>query len=241
MPFTKDDYILFLDTRTQDSNLGRFTDETPYGAPNQERADQANILLVAKMDEKENLTFLTGIDNTTPLTALNWTFPTLLDGAYRAFLINPFNYDNAETYDKQEVDENGVITQYADVIYHIGSQTFYKCIGDDVVGIQPSVTTDWEDSWEVFTDFESYILSDRDTITIHIHDDTVTFKFEDCLKDELSAMTDEILCGVCDKWEDLLKVVQMTLVLDETTSQNWRNKQTRAEVIITEGTKKFCC
>ena len=248
MPFTKDDFLLFLETRTQDSNKGKFVDQTPYGTPNQDRNTTANILVVAKMDENQNLVFIPNIDNTIPLSALGWYFTTtpnatktITDGAYRAFLMVFSLYSGAATYDKEEVDIDGLITQYADIIYHSGSNTFYKAIANSFTAIEPSVTVGWATYWEVFTNFSSYILSDRATVIIHIHDDTVTFKYEDCLKDELVDITDDILCGVCDKWEDLLKVVQMTLVLDETNSLNWQNKQTRGEVVIVEGTRKFCC
>jgi hypothetical protein len=250
MPFTKDDFILCLEARTQDSGIGRFRDETPYSVDgNQARNSTANVLVVAKMDENQELVFIPGIDNSDPLNALTWLFNTtpnaggtIKDGAYRAFYFIISPWVNNVNYQQQILDVDNVVTQYADIVYHAASESFYKAIqvsGPASTFYEPDVTVGWEAFWEVITDFSPEILNDQ--LIIHIHDDIVPFAFEDCLKDELVEIADDILCGVCDKWDDLLKPVKMALLLDAANSENWQNKATRAEVILLEGTKKFCC
>jgi hypothetical protein len=247
MPFTKDDFILCLDARTQDKTIGRFTDETPYAVNgNQARNTTANKLLIAKMDANQNLVFATVTPtDADPRVNLTYTFTTLAntggkvkDGAYRAFLFAVNLWYNNVDYQEQQVDGEGTITQYGDIVYHITSEKYYRALlpsGPGTTFYEPTVTY-----WEEYTgNWQDQILSDQ--LIIHIHDDIVPFNFEDCLKDELSEVADDILCGVCDKWDDILKVVKMTLLLDEANSNNWQDKQTRAEVILQEANKKFCC
>lgn len=251
MPFTKDDFILCLAARTADKTLGRFTDESPYSVgANQARNATANIVLVAKMDSNQNLVFTTVVpDDVDPLVSMNYTFTTIAnaggkvkDGAYRAFLIAHNFWLNSVNY-QPEIVVDSVVTQYGDIIYHVASEKFYKAIaisGPATTFYEPSVTLGWEDFWEEYTgNWQAEILNDQ--LVIHIHDDIVTFNFEDCLKDELSKIADDILDDTCTKIEDLLKPVKMALLLDESNSQNWQSKQPKADIILIEATKKFCC
>lgn len=245
MAFTKDEYILCLETRTQDTDQGKIKDETPYGAPNQLRSDRANFLIAAKMDENQNLTFLDGINNSDPLNSLEYFFPTLVDGAYR-FILSVFEKWGAGVNYQIEVQASGVITQYADIIYHVTSTKYFKAIqvnGPATSIVEPTVTVGWEAYWTEFVPSSTSIMPqiNTDQFVIHIHDDIVTFKFEDCIKDKLVDVGDEILCGVCDKWDELMPSVKMLLMLNEAQSENWQNKQPRADVIIKQATKKFGC
>jgi hypothetical protein len=143
---------------------------------------------------------------------------------------------------QDEIVDGETITQYGDIIYHQASAKFYKAIqvsGPATSVIEPSVTSGWEAYWTEVTDFSTQILNDQ--IIVHIHDDLVAFKYEDCLKDALVDLTDDVLCGVCQKWEDMYDYFRMELLLTGAESENWQNHPDRADFIITEATKKFCC
>ncbi len=241
MPFTKDDYILCLDTRTQDASKGLIKDETPYGGVNQLRTDNANVLVVAKLGENQALTFVANIDNSDPLNALQWYFDTDEDSEYRFFLMVVSLWVNNVNYQK-EILSGTTVTQYADIVYHPTSEKFYKAkevSGPATTFYEPTVTAGWETYWEEISDFTTQILNDQ--IIVHIHDDLVAFKYEDCLKDALVDLTDDVLCRVCQKWEDMYDYFRMELLLTGAESENWQNHPDRADFIITEATKKFCC
>src|SRR6478609_3397979 len=98
-----------LDTRSQDKTIASFKDTTVYGSPNADRDDEAHFIVIAKMDENQNLEFITNIDNTEPLTALIYQFTNSADGAYRLIEFIPNFYDAGTTYSKQTVDAEGNI------------------------------------------------------------------------------------------------------------------------------------
>lgn len=233
-------YILCLNTVSQDITTFKIQNETVYGGSYDDRGDNAEYLLVAKIDENQNLTFIDGIDNTLPLSALEWDITSEADGSYRAFYISIAPWLVGTDYVKEVLDEDDNIESYADITYDDG--VVYKAI-DDSTGVQPGVTSGWEDYWEIVTDLTTLIEYgiDKDSIYVHIHDDILDFQFQKCVRDELDDASDLILNGLCDKIEKLLPILKMQLLLDGARSNNWQDKQTRSEVILVEGKKKFCC
>lgn len=222
--------VFALQTRTQDSTIAIFLDETVYGSPELNRNQEAHFVVIAKMDENQQLAFISNIDNTLPLTQLTYTITQNADGAYRLISFNPLFYSTGANY---------VVGQ---IIYHVASLKFYKATGISGPATtvrEPSITAGWATFWSDTVDFTqevSNILVDK-----FISDDLITFRYEDCLVEELDAINDDILCGVCTKTEELLRVNSMQLLLAGANSNNWQNKQPKAEIIITEAAKKFCC
>lgn len=231
--------ILCLDTRSKDATIAVVKDETVYGAPNVNRNQEAHFMVIAKMDENEVLTFITGIDNTTPLTSLVFQFIQSKDGAYRFIQFNPAFYVGATHYTGETKDVAGVILTYADIVWEATTAKFYKAIHTDFVGIQPGVTVGWATYWQVNPDFTLEVSNNK--VDKYISDDIITFRYEDCLVEAVDCINDDILCGVCNKFEDLFKPLSMMLQLEGFNSLNWQDKQTKAEVDIVESTKKFCC
>lgn len=223
---------------TQDVTQAVFVDSTVYGTPNVDRNQEAHYILIAKMDENQILTFIDNIDNSDPLNKLEYQFINSIDGAYRLIQFNPTFYNNGTTYTK-EVQTDGVITTYANIIWHGTSGKFYKAIGTSFSGIQPSVTVGWEAYWQPDPDFKTQVASDK--LNIFIKDDIITFRYEDCEVERLDCIVDDILCGLCVDINKLFPILQQQLILDGANSENWQNKATRSEIIIKAGTKKFCC
>ncbi len=232
------DIALCLDTRSQDCSLAKISDESEYGVGGaDDRNDHAQYLLPYKMDEKETITFITGVDNSAPLTALEWSFVPTAIGAYRFFYLIILPWSDATAYVK-EVVTSGVITTYADIVYHGGA--VYKAI-DPSTDVEPGVDSGWEDDWEVVPDLTTLIgYVNKDTIKVHIHTDIITCKYESCLVDYFDDSADLILKGLCDDLTKILPTLKAQLLLDGAQSNNWQNKQTRSEVILVEAQKKFC-
>ncbi len=235
-------HILCLNGRYQDCSKLTITDETAYSlsAPDR-RQDAARVLFGAKMDENQVLTYIDSIVNTDPLTNLTWTFNSSGDGAYRFFYIDIPLYAPGDTYVKEIKDVNGFVTQYGNIIYHTTSETYYKAIGTSFSGIEPSVTSGWETSWEVYNiqGLKLELLSDK--IDVFTHDDVSDCAYSSCVVKTIDKNTDKELCGLCIDSEEFLKVIKMQFLLDAAESNNWQDKVTRSEIILKEATKKYCC
>lgn len=220
----------YLEIRSQDETLAVFDDYTIYGAPELNRNQEAHFIVIAKMDEFEKLVFITGVDNTDPLNTLKYPFTNSADGAYRLIEFIPTIWTGSLDF---------VI---GNICYHSSDGHFYKCIQNNGVSssvVQPGITGGWAAYWTIDPDFTLEV--ENSLVDKFIHDDVITFRYEDCLVKELDEVADDVLCGVCNKWEDLYKPMQMQLMLAATNSTNWQDKQTRSEVIITESQKRFCC
>ncbi len=229
--------IWCLRTRSQDSSLAVFADETVYGTPEKDRNEEAHFIVIAKMTENEILTFITDVDNSDPLNELEYPFSQAIDGAYRLVEFNPPFYAPATPY-KAEVSVDSIISIYANIVW--ATDAFYIAIVDSQ-DVEPGVTSGWATYWRLATeaDFQANVSSN--VLDTTIHDDIITFRYEDCLIEQLDNVNDDLLCGVCNKWEDLFKTLAMQLLLAGANANNWQDKQTKAEVIISQATKKFCC
>lgn len=233
--------IWTLADRTQDSSQATITDDAVYGGVENDRNEEAHFLVIAKMDENQVLTFITPVDNSDPLNSLSWTFTNSVDGAYRFVFFNPLFWSGVTSYSGQTVDGNGNILTYSNIVWGATAGAFYRVI-DGVAAftaVEPGVTAGWENYWAVITDFSAEVSNTA--VERFIHDDIITFRYQECLLEELDKVDSDILCGVCATYEGLFKVLSMQLLLDGMNSLNWQNKQTQAEVVIVQATKKYCC
>lgn len=232
------DIILCLNTRSQDCSLGKIKDESAYGIDGaDDRDDYAQYLLAYKMDEEGEITYIENVVNATPLATLEWDFDAQGDGAYRFFYLIIAKWLVGTAYIKETI-VNDVITVYADIVYHNG--VVYKAI-DPSTGVEPGVTLNWELDWAVVTDLRTLIgYVDKDTIEVVIHNDIITCSFEACIVELLDDTSELVLKGLCDNLEKILPTLKAQLLLDSANSNNWQEKQTRSEVILIEGAKKFC-
>jgi hypothetical protein len=233
------DYVLCLQGRYQDCSKATIADETAYTAPSNTRDSAYRYLIGAKMDEDQNLKWLTDLVNTTPLTQLSWTFTTQGTGAYRFYYISVPFYNSGATYTK-EVISDGVISSYANIIYYPGNQTLYKAIGTNFIAIEPTVSDSWENYWEVFdpTLFDTQLNST--TIEVFRSDDIITCEYETCILDRITELEDEAICGVCINDQAFMELSKMEFLLDAANSNNWQDKATRSETILKEAMKKYC-
>jgi len=235
--------VLCLSERYQDCSKFTITDESVYttSAPDR-RQDIANILVGAKMDENQVLDYITGLDNSEPLSQISWLITSKGDGAYRFFLVGVPLFNPETTYVNQIVNGSGAITRYPNIIYHVASETYYRAIFSSFNGIEPTVTDGWQTYWEAYdllTNIQTYLASDK--FSTLIHDDGFYCNYESCLLKKIDSITDKELCGICPDNEAFNTVLRMQFMLDAANSNNWQDKATRSEVIIKEATKKYCC
>jgi hypothetical protein len=230
------DKVLCLTERYQDKTKFTITDESEWldDAPDR-REDAARILVATKMDEEQQLEFI-AVLNTDPLATISWLITSSGSGAYRFFYIDIPLWDTDEEY-VAEVITDEVVTTYANFVYH--NEVFYKAIADNDA-VEPGVTSGWEDYWEEYDgDFHEQIESD--ILTIHIHDDISTMEYEECIMDKVDVRTEAELCGACCSDTEFLNLIKMQFFLDSANANNWHDKAVRAEVILQQATKKFCC
>jgi len=237
-------------TRTQDETVAVVNDLTNYGAPEILRSAEAHFMVIAKMDENQVLTLLTGVDNSAPTSALSYTFTQGLDGAYRFICFIPPAWSGATAYVAETRDSNSPsnLLTFASIVWHASDSKFYKCILANT-NIEPNVTTNWANYWKVITDFSAEIapIGVNQTILVNnicptfITDDIVTFRYEDCLRDEIEEVSDDILINNASSWQELFQPVAMQLMLAAANSLNWESKAPRADLVVQQATKKFCC
>lgn len=232
MAILAEDQVLCLPQRWQDCSMFSIKDETEYDSDvaGDGREDAARIMVAAKMTEKEALTFISGLDNSSPLSAIEWDITSEGDGAYRFFYFNILFYGGATEY----IGGDNPSIVYNDSVYYIAIAE------DTFTAIEPGVTSGWEDYWE---EYDIANLKDQianTSLDIKIHDDIVTCNFENCILASLDKIPDNILCGLCVSSEQLDTLLTMDILLDGANSKNWQQKAPQAETILREANKKYC-
>lgn len=133
-----------------DVYAGVVTDTTPdYGVGgNPARNAAANYLLWSKTDSDGNRVFT----NPSPgnvLTVLTWDVITLTAGWYERMLMRIQFYNPATAY-VPEISSNGIISQYASIVYYGTTDKVYKC-KLATTGNAPTDTTYWEEVTDLST------------------------------------------------------------------------------------------
>lgn len=237
-------YKLCLNERFQDLSKLGITDSSIYGTTNPDRRiDAARFLIGAKMNDQQVLSYIPTIINTDYINQVEWQFDNAGLGAYRFFYISVPFYSSIVSYVKPIINSNGSVTQYGNIVYDAG--VFYKVKSDATASpfsnIEPGVTSGWENYWEVISEdsFKNEYLNDK--ITVFISDDISTGEFDQCLLDTLSDLTDLELLNTDPTSPDYFNVLKMELMLDSAESENWQGQATRAETILINSKKKYCC
>lgn len=133
-----------------DVNSGVVADTTAnYGTGgNQARGDAANYLLWAKTDENGNRVF-SNPNFGNVLSIMSWNVTMAVGGWYERMLLRVQPYNGATAY-VPEIEVNGVITQYASIVYYPTENKVYKCIVAST-GNLPTNGTYWEEVTDLST------------------------------------------------------------------------------------------
>jgi hypothetical protein len=177
-------YELELESEQVDCSAATIKDVSDYQG--ELRTDKANLLVIAKMSSSGVPTYLSGIDNTSPLSAIVWNFPTATDGWYRFNLIRLSLYSASPVNTLAEVkDGNGVITQFATVLYHTPTSQVVKAKTTGSISVQPGAVG-WQTYWEVITDLS--VLVSYGTIEVLVDGQLIDCYHRDRLRDQLDAI-----------------------------------------------------
>jgi hypothetical protein len=109
---------------------GLITDATTnYGLDgNPARNELANFLLFSKNDV-DNLRSYYEVDNSSPLTAIEWVVPTHVSGWAQATLLMISLYNPITAYTGEVLDAGGLIVIPGSIVYFTDGRV-YKCIQD---------------------------------------------------------------------------------------------------------------
>jgi len=178
---------------TQDSNdvnAGVVADTTAnYGTGgNQARGDAANYLLWSKTDENGNRVF-NNPNFGNVLSIMSWSVTMAVGGWYERMLMRVQPYNGATAY-VPEIEVNGVITQYASIVYYPTENKVYQCIVAST-GNLPTNSTYWEEVTDLGT------IVDNTNIEIDIENTYVRSIVDDKIKRLFAAIGRN--CGCDDK------------------------------------------
>ncbi len=145
-------------TFTQNLNgiTGRITDSTPdYGiGGNPLRGDSANYLLYSTNATNGQRTYY-NISTSLPLSQLAWDVSTDIMGWTQATLLRIQIWSGANNYLEEQEDGNGIITEYASIVYYGNTDKVYKAIQDNV-SIAPD-DPGGDDYWEEVSDLTELV------------------------------------------------------------------------------------
>jgi len=179
MPST---YKLQLVSEQADLSSATIEDVSDYVG--EARSDKANFLVVSKNNKSGTPTYL-AVDNSAPVSAMSWNFPTAIPGWYRFNMIRLPLYSTSPITTQQEISSMGVITQYATVVFHTPTQQVVKALTTGSVSVQPG-QGGWQTYWQVISDLSQ--LVDYGAIQVLVHGDLIDAQFRDVLRDELDAI-----------------------------------------------------
>lgn len=176
-------YELELQSEQADASAATVADVSVYTG--ELRGDKANILVVSKNDKNGTPTYLTGIVNTSPLSALTWVFSTVLDGWYRFNLLRIGIFSSGPISTVAEVSSGGIITQYATILYYTPTQQVVKALTTGSVSVMPGAGG-WQTYWSVVTDYST--LVNYGAIQVLVDGELIDVRFRDALRNDLDAI-----------------------------------------------------
>lgn len=170
-----------------DVNSGVVEDTTPdYGeGGNPNRGDAANYLLWSKTDSGGNRVY----DNPSQgnvLSNMSWNVNTPKSGWYERMLMRVQPYNSMTTYVPQ-VESNGIVSQWASIVYYQSTNKVYKCI-------QASTGNAPTDGayWEVVTELGDIIANIN--VSVKIQNTYVRSTVDEKVKKLFVQMGDKCAC-----------------------------------------------
>lgn len=193
------------------------------------RGDKANFLVVSKNDKVGTPTYLV-VSNPLPLSQVEWTFPTALDGWYRFNLLRLALYTASPINTVHEIKNvSGVITQYATVVYHTTTQQVVKAKTTGSITVQPG-EVGWQTYWDVVSDLST--LVNYGPIQVLIHHDLIDVRLRDKYRDLLERLKDKFIIGDNAKGPEFDKTELLSFMLDSINALNWENKSSEMEETV---------
>lgn len=210
-------------------NCGEFTfkNETDYAPA--VRADAAEILIAAHVDEDSIENFIT-VDSTPYTSKLEYLINNSKDGHYRFELLRFPIHDNtgATTYNPEVRDGNDIITTFADLVYYTNTGKYYKNILQTSAVLPDAVNG--ATYWEEILDFTDSEVRTNTTIEAGVFNDIHDCRARKCTKDELYKIT----CKDpnCLDVKTLLPYLKKAVYLAGARAKNSDDQPEKAETIL---------
>ena len=205
-----------------DVNAGVVADTTPdYGTGgNPSRNAAANYLLWCSLTSGGVRTF-NNPNFGDVLTIMAWDVVVTLSGWYQRILIRIQPYNNGSSYVPQ-VESNGVVSQYASVVYYPSTNKVYKNILA-CSGIVPTNTTYWEEVSNLST------IIDNTNVSVTITNTYIRSTVDQKLKEKFKQIGRN--CA-CDDTQVKLAVKLNALLVSANAEVNDGNYDDMAAIIL---------
>jgi len=208
---------------TEDCALFKYVNETVYGAPNQDRNQAAEYLLVAHITTEALEEFIT-VDSQNYLTKLEYDISNTLDGHYRFERLRfPIWANDVAVAEIKDV--NNVITTYATLRYYTPTNKFYKCILGHS-NIAPDAING-ATYWQEITSFTTADIRKNTTIEVFVSDKLFDCRGKKCTKKELL----KVGCSCTDNINKLMPYLKRKVLLNGARAKAADLKPEQAELI----------
>jgi hypothetical protein len=179
---------------------GVIQDVTPdYGVGSKDaRALKAGVLVYSANDENGERVYQT-ILNTDPLSRIEWDVLTPESTWTQGTLLRIPIWDSGLSCVKEQKDSQGIITQYATIVYHSGTNKYWKAI-EPSTNIQPNDPSG-STYWVEVTDFTT--LVQYDSVEQFTEDFMVDYSINTCVSKGFLKM-----CNNCDTLQDMLPALK---------------------------------
>lgn len=199
--------------RTDNCELHKYVNNTVYGAPNQDRNQAAEYLLVAYVNQSEVESFIT-VDSTPYISKLEYDINTTIDGHYRYERMRFQFWNSGANYVKKVTDINNIITTYPSLIYYALTGKFYKA-KENHSNIAPDTPVTGIINWEEITDFTTAEIRKNPNIEVFVNDFLYDCRGIKCAKNELLKLP----CGCVDDWNKLIPYMKRKTLLASARSR----------------------
>lgn len=218
-------FELQLDEEQVDRSSSFINNVTVYGGAEENRGDSAEYMIISKVDKFGVKTFLPVLNND-PLAQLKYEFPTEIDGHYEFALLRIPLYNPATVNVWEIVNDAGVVTQGATIVYLGATSSYYKAKVNNFQGVSPDAPNG-ADYWDLIPDLTLFIS--YPSIITHIHNDLVDVYLRDRAKDLMKIAIDKYGCYDCVKSEEYLKASTVLFRLNGINALNWEEKSAEME------------
>lgn len=208
---------------TGNCGLFKYSNQTVYGAPNQNRNQGAEILVTAHITEVPAEEFIT-VDSSPYLTKLEYDINNIIDGHYHFDRLRfPIWANDAAVAEIKDV--NGIIITYATLRYYTPTNKFYKCIQIHT-NIAPDAING-NQYWSEITDFTLEAIRKNTTIEIFSVDKLYDCRGRKCTKKELLKLS----CNCNEDIKKFLPYLKKKILLSGARSKMDDLKPEQAETI----------
>lgn len=203
------------------------TDNTVYGAPNDDRNERANVLFVTRTNKNAVRTLQGIVPNTVdPLTVSSWSVTSTSDGLIEKILFSVKIWVSGGPYVAD------------DIVYDVVEAAFFKCSAPNSSGTRPSLNLgDWGGA-AITADslYTNEIDNDATTMEVVIQNDLNTCRFQNKMRKEWERVADNFIRANGKRQTEYSDADEMDAILQSAYAAIANNRPYEAEEIIQNAT-----